>query len=317
MGRMLETLKSALSQRSASAEMKPTPPADVGGCVVDWTLSDQPEAPYIEVGGPDKRIEASADVLAVQPPHQPPTQPPHVALADPKKTAAVHLTLAQPMGISFESWPGQSVPSRGVVPDIIALHQPEHPVSKQYAHLLEQMLQALPAATSSALLFTGVKPRVGVTTVALNLAVHGAVGHKRKVAVLDANLRRPAVAERLGFQTPAGILDVLTGAEALEHILLTGPVAGLHVLPGKAAQDMLLTPEAAGWLVGWLRERFDLVLIDGPTMEEAALLALWVPGAQAIYAVAPHQEAAGQKTLAHAITRLGGRLRGLIHTHLE
>ena len=45
MGRMFETLKIAMSQRLPGAEAKPTPPANLGECVVDWTMSDEAEAP--------------------------------------------------------------------------------------------------------------------------------------------------------------------------------------------------------------------------------------------------------------------------------
>lgn len=318
MGRMFETLRIAMNQRGSGAEAKPTPPANLGECVVDWTMSEEAEGPYIEVGGPNKKIEASADVLAIQPAHASPVQPPHVAMTDLKKTPDLASGLPRPMSVAFDLWPGPMAPSRGVSPDLITYHQTDHPVSQQYSLLLEQMLKGMAPGGSTALLVTGVASHVGATTVLLNLAILGATHLKRRVVVLDANLRRPSLAQRLGFTAQAGILDVLAGSEALEHILRASPIANLHVIPGRASkEDHHLTQEAAGWLIGWLRERFDLLLIDGPSLEQSPQLGLWTPFVEAVYAVAPQKDQVVHKSLAQTISRLGGRLRGLIHTHLE
>ncbi len=70
------------------------------------------------------------------------------------------------------------------------------------------------------------------------------------------------------------------------------------------------------WLIAWLRERFDLILIDGPSMEAADDAAIHVSHADAIYLVLPHGEpGAVGKNVAQAVSGMGGRLCGLIHTH--
>ena len=61
MGRMLETLK-----------LGPRPHAEQ--CVVDWTLREPEEVPYIEVGS-GKKVEGSSQVMAIKHPPQPTVQP--------------------------------------------------------------------------------------------------------------------------------------------------------------------------------------------------------------------------------------------------
>src|SRR5207244_12773075 len=87
-----------------------------------------------------------------------------------------------------------------VAPELIALHQPDHPLSQQYRLLQSALLAQLPATRPQVLLFTAAAPEVDTTTVLLNVAIASAQQGKPRVAVIDANLNRPAVAQRLGLE---------------------------------------------------------------------------------------------------------------------
>src|SRR5437868_14563184 len=115
MGRMLETLKQGAKPHAEQ-------------CVVDWTLREPEEVPYIEVGS-GKKVEGSSQVMAIKhPPQATVVQPPHPATEKNLITTqkAVILTEAAPMGVVFEPWPTMLVPSRGIAPEVIAFHQPGH-----------------------------------------------------------------------------------------------------------------------------------------------------------------------------------------------
>jgi hypothetical protein len=61
-----------------------------------------------------------------------------------------------------------------------------------------------------------------------------------------------------------------------------------------------------------------LILIDGPSAEDAAGLGVQLPHADGVYLVLPRGEtSAGQEPVAQNLRRLGGRLCGLIHTHFD
>jgi Mrp family chromosome partitioning ATPase len=322
MGRTLDTLRQADSQRAPRAFGPAKPASDVPEeSVVDWAL--QEEVPFIEVGGPGKSVELSPSL--VKHPPQIKVQPPHaplaLGLAAPKvsdATLAVNLTEARPMAVVFEAWPGPTAVA-GIAVEVIAHYRPEHPISREYAALFDKMVTGLQGAAPHVLMFCGLKPHVGTSTVLLNLAVVAARQHQR-VAAIDMNLARPGLASRLGHSDPAGMRDVLAGSLAPSQAMLPTAIAALQLLaagtPGQKSDT--LSAEALVWLMAWLRERFDAILIDGPCVEDQGELAVLAPRAEGIYLVLPQGETELiSKGVAQNIARLGGRLRGLIHTRFE
>lgn len=321
MGRMLETLKNGDHARG---------PLAGGECVVDWSMPEPAEIPYIEVGGPQK-MEASPQVLAtkhsaqarMQPPH-PPTEKNLLAKAPaPVKavTKMVQMAETRPMAVSFEAWPGTKKITRAVAAEIVTYHQPEHAIAQQYLGLINQMTLAL-RDSGGVLLLAGIRSLVGTTTVLLNLAVAGARQRNKRVVLWEANLAKAGLAGRLGLESNAGVADVLGGGAGLEKVILESPVPGLYVLPAQGdtqtGSSSLCTPEAARWLVSWLRDRFDLVLIDGPNLDNTLALGILAPLADDLYLVAPQTEKhLVHPGLAQTVACLGGRLRGLIHTQFE
>src|SRR5688572_9070269 len=104
MGRTLETLKFGEGRKGPQAVPKPLTDAPVQDCVVDWEIGA--EVPYVEVGGPDRKVELSPGLLK-HPPQA--AQPPHGVVHEkkPTETAAkvVQLTPAPPLSVAYEPWP--------------------------------------------------------------------------------------------------------------------------------------------------------------------------------------------------------------------
>lgn len=313
MGRTLDTLRHGDMQRSHRTPASHRPHGDAAPeeCVVDWTL--QEEVPFVEVGGPGKVMECSP--LLVKHPPQAKVQPPHPSLgkglAGAKPAPVVNLTDAEPMLVALESWPRLAVPA-GIAPEIIAHHQPDHAVSKQYAALFDRMMQGYTGSAPRVLLLCGLRPHVGTSTVLLNLAVTAA-RQRRRVAVVDMNVARPALAARLGHEAPDGLQEVIAGSAAIGQALLATLVPELHLLPsGKGGP---LSGEAVAWMMAWLRERFDVMFVDGPCAEPTGALADLAAHVDDVYVVLPQDESPGAtRGIAQSISRMGGRLRGLIHT---
>src|SRR5437764_1222048 len=114
------------------------------------------------------------------------------------------------------SAPGLLPPSASrFAPELIAFHQPDHPISGQYRDLATGLLAQTPAEQPRVLFFTSSAPGAGTTTVVLNTAVTLARDNLLRVAVLDAHLRRAAVAGRLGLPDGAGLREVLAGGAPL------------------------------------------------------------------------------------------------------
>ncbi|MBI3410554.1 MAG: hypothetical protein HY040_19620 [Planctomycetes bacterium] len=314
MGRLFETLKQAASVRSNVVEGS-TVRED---CVVDWSLREAEEVPFIEVGD-GKKIEGSPQVMAVK---HPAVSPPHLVAVKnfaPAPTAAVRLTEPKPLAVSFEVWPGVAS-GTALAPEIIAFHQPSHPISQQYDILFRKILESVAPGATQALLVCGARPHVGASTVILNLGVVGVERGKRRLVLVDGQRTRPSLADRLGLTASAGLYDALAGNVGLEQAVVKTAVAGLHLLPARSTAETVPPPakEALAWLLGWLKPRFDLVLVDAPAWEETPDAALFASLCDGVFLVVPREEpVAVHKPLTQIIARQGGRLRGLIHTHLE
>ena len=313
MGRMLDTLRFGDARRAAPASklVDESPEQDR---VVDWEIGE--EVPFVEVGGPSKKLELSPG-LTKHPP-QPMPKPPHVVVetTKPVRSALPQATKTQALSVAFEPWPGTGPSLSAVSPEVIAYHQPDSTATREYAALLDAMLAGTQGSASPVLLLCGVKPQVGASTVLLNLGVVAAQARRRRVVLVDANAPRVGLAQRLGATVSGGLADVLAGSLALEQALARTGVDALTVLPAGNA-PLAITGAAMGWLVAWLRERHDLVLIDGPTLDAADALARQAPHADGVYVVLARSDASALgKAGAAAIQQAGGRMCGLIHTQV-
>ncbi|MFE7856663.1 Wzz/FepE/Etk N-terminal domain-containing protein [Streptomyces sp. NPDC057403] len=111
-------------------------------------------------------------------------------------------------------------------------------------------------------------PSEGRTVTAIDLATSVALtgGH---VVLVEADLRRPCLTERLGLRDGAGLTEVLTGRASLFDVLQSWGDGNLRVLPsGLAPADpsALLALSPMAQLFRALEEDADLVVVDSPPM---------------------------------------------------
>ncbi|MBY0527989.1 MAG: CpsD/CapB family tyrosine-protein kinase [Gemmataceae bacterium] len=285
MGRMLEALKPAKAGTARVTELEvPAPEPDA---VVATETAE--EVPYIEVGGPRTTVDASRAVLACPGP---------VAVAARRVPAEVK---PPPVAVSTDSWTVQfqpwsreagpaAAPMRRIAPEVIAYHQPDHPVARQYRSLLTGLMGQLPSGWGQVLLFTSPAPWGGTTSVLLNLAITAARQEPRRVAVVDANLRRPALAERLGLGPAHGLCDVLAGSATLANTLQETAQKNLWALPaGRSAGSAVRLP--LDWLLPTLRQlrqQFDLVFVDAAAWNEGSEVSALAATCDAVYMVMNH-----------------------------
>lgn len=111
----------------------------------------------------------------------------------------------------------------------------------------------------------------GRTTTALALAA--AFAGTERVAVVEADLRNPGIAGLLGLPPDRGLAEVLAGRATLGDAMLRWDTAGVDVLvaggPGAGLGTDLQGPAMAG-VLALLRERYDVVLVDGPAVRESS-----------------------------------------------
>jgi polysaccharide biosynthesis transport protein len=121
------------------------------------------------------------------------------------------------------------------------------------------------------IVFTSASPRDGKTSTVSNLALATAE-IRRKVLVIDADLRRPRMHNIFDIPNDRGLSDVLRGelSEAnLAGMVQETRVPGLHILPAgaptQAAAHLLYSPNFGAMLAGF-RAEYDMILIDTPPM---------------------------------------------------
>jgi len=122
-------------------------------------------------------------------------------------------------------------------------------------------------------------PGEGKTTVAIGLARSLALGGRERVLLMEADLRRPVLDERLGFPpSPVGVLRHLEGGKSALVIRRLAAADGCWVLSAGAGTfrrpDVLASPRMTALLEAATRS-FAYVVLDCPplmTVADAVLL---------------------------------------------
>jgi Mrp family chromosome partitioning ATPase len=221
-----------------------------------------------------------------------------------------------PTAISFQPLPLTYLPPRErFASDLVAYHQPEHPVSQQYRSLLAALLAQAPSIPLQVLMFTAPIPLPGTTTVLLNLALTCARQGRERIAVIDANIERPTVAQRLGLPSCPGWCEVLAGTVPLDQALQETGQDRLQALPaGQTTGESRFASETIRAVFRQLRGQFGLVLVDAPCWDSRPDLLALGAACDAVYLVL---EPGGSdlpevKQLCHSLPRQGIPLRGCI-----
>ncbi len=127
-------------------------------------------------------------------------------------------------------------------------------------------------------------PAEGKTLTAVNLAFTMADSYRRRVLLVDADLRRPMIHDVLGIENRAGLNEVLNAAKD-GKLTVASPSAQLSVLTaGRANPDPMssLTSERMKRVITEAAELYDWVIIDTPPLgllPDANLLASMVDAA--------------------------------------
>ena len=124
-----------------------------------------------------------------------------------------------------------------------------------------------PGAGHRCVLITSASVSEGKTTLAAQLAGRCA-NAGLSTLLIDADLRRPALARLLDVPQEPGLADVLAGtAEPEAAMIAIGNAGGFYLMPaGRILQDpgRLLGGPALAALLARLRETFDIIIVDAP-----------------------------------------------------
>jgi succinoglycan biosynthesis transport protein ExoP len=163
-------------------------------------------------------------------------------------------------------------------------------------------------------------PGEGKSTTTVNLAISLADAGSR-VILVDADLRRPSVAEYMSLEGEVGLTTVLIGRASVEDVVQPWGNGNLHVLASGQIPpnpSELLGSRSMANLLDQLASEYDVVLIDTPPLlpvTDAAILAKLTGGALVVVG----SEKLHRAQLAEAMGSLetvGARVLGVVLNRL-
>ncbi|MGK9168512.1 polysaccharide biosynthesis tyrosine autokinase [Inquilinus limosus] len=130
---------------------------------------------------------------------------------------------------------------------------------------LRSTLQLAPATRrAQVLMFTSVHAGEGKTSLAVSLA-RSVARTGLKVIVVDADLRKPAIAEQFGTATALPLPDVIGGVQSFEEAIQVDPRSQAHFIapaPSGDSFDFILGGVHLREALANLRKRYDLIILD-------------------------------------------------------
>jgi polysaccharide biosynthesis transport protein len=198
------------------------------------------------------------------------------------------------------------IPLLGIIPDteedrqvediepaFVVRQAPNSILSESYRRTRINLKLSESGGRAKTILITSGAAKEGKTSVAVNLAAT-LVAEGKKVMLIDANLRRPALqtifAKDQGeLQALAGLSNLLAGQSDLQQTTMPSGMEGLNIIeagPMPTNPAETLGSEAMQQLISQLRDSYDYVIIDGPPVllaSEAKLLAKYVDGTLLVF----------------------------------
>ncbi len=170
----------------------------------------------------------------------------------------------------------------GVIPDLVddeaspekvefvVRDAPRSVLAENFRQVWSQVGKALAEEDSKVVGILSPMPDAGTTTMLTNLAASGAAVGKR-VLVVDANFRRPHLAQACGAREDgAGLGDLLAGSATLDSVVQHCSGGFDLVGPGEARTLELFDTPRTAEVIGQMRDAYDLVLVDTPPAAFAA-----------------------------------------------
>ncbi len=190
---------------------------------------------------------------------------------EPERGSQVHRELMTPRSLPrlSEDWLRnvESIDAH-IGPDArLVMHSDPYSMAADRFRLLRMHLTALGKMKRlKAVMVTSAMPQEGKTVTALNLAV-GLSERSSGVVLVEMDLRRPALAQRLGVKVRSGLVQCMQqGLDPLSAVCRVNPL-GIYLLAsgGSSSNPIeLMNGDGFARTIQQLRATFDWVIIDAP-----------------------------------------------------
>jgi polysaccharide biosynthesis transport protein len=142
--------------------------------------------------------------------------------------------------------------------------RPRGVVAESFRQVRATVAKRLNQSDHRTLLVMSGMPSSGATSVAANLALAFASADKR-VLLVDANFRRPALHRVFGLQESPGLADVMSRSAEIGQVVQASSTPNLDVLTAGSKEQRVferLAGDGMGEILARLRAMYDLVIID-------------------------------------------------------
>ncbi len=119
---------------------------------------------------------------------------------------------------------------------LVSFYRPFGPIAESYRHLRTSVLATQEENSPRCIMMTSAIPGEGKTTTVCNLAISLAQAEK-KVLLVNADLRRPAIHELFGLTHEKGLAGFLTGDASLEDVRQRGVFQNLDIIASGELPD--------------------------------------------------------------------------------
>lgn len=193
-----------------------------------------------------------------------------------------------------------------VDPHLVALTEPRSPQAEQYRALRASLLALSPAQPMKVFVITSAVSNEGKSVTALNLACTLAEDTAKRVVVVDADLRKPALHKLLGIDNQRGLADYLAGGTMIEMVIQRSRLPNMWAMPsGRTPPNPaeLLGGKRMDDVLARLRRDYDYVVIDTPPVVSCGDAAAVAPRGDATLLVV-RMERTPREVALHAIQLL-------------
>ena len=151
---------------------------------------------------------------------------------------------------------------------LVPLFHPFDPATESYRHLLTRLIRGEGEGIPKRIMFTSANPGEGKTTTLANLAVTAAQLRKR-VLVIDADLRRPTLHKLFNIAPSPGLSDYIRGSHQFNEVVRVEVLENLDVICcGTQVENSarILTSWRLKEFLEKLAPAYDLFLFDTPPL---------------------------------------------------